>query len=66
LYNPDGSQADADSRCHWAVGPLATQNGHPFILKATARGDETGPQDVTIAQGDDAFETLGCRDWNLR
>jgi hypothetical protein len=65
LYNPDGSQADVDSRCHWAVGSLATQNGHPFLLKVTAKGDEPGPQDAVIAQGDDAFQTLGCRDWHL-
>lgn len=66
LYNPDGSTADVDLRCHWAVGPLATQKGQPFILEATAHGDETGPQDVMIAPGDGGFETLGCRDWHLR
>ncbi len=66
LYNPDGSQADVDIRCHWAVGPLATKNGRQFIMKATEQADDPGPQDVTITPGDDGFETLGCRDWHLR
>ena len=65
LYNPDGTKS-VDSQCHWAAGPLAEQNGRPFILRATAHGDDAGPQDVMIGQGEDAFETLGCRDWHLR
>jgi hypothetical protein len=31
-------------------GPLAEQNGRPFILKATAHGDDAEPQDVMIGQ----------------
>jgi hypothetical protein len=66
LYNPDGSRTVVDSRCHWAVGPLASQQGHPFILHPTGYGDETGSRDETIAPTDEAFQTLGCRDWHLR
>jgi hypothetical protein len=65
MYNPDGTQT-VDSQCHWATGPLATQNGRPFMMEPTARGDDTGPQDVMIGQREGAFSTLGCRDWHLR
>jgi hypothetical protein len=57
-----GTYRTAGGSCYWAR--LKGTSGE--LDDVIANGNVTGPTTVTIAPSDDAFQTSGCEDWQLR